>query len=64
MNKEQICTRAMKALLMNNNIGDAPHKTQRHGKHYEVIIAIGENHTATLTLDEEAYFELCKIVED
>jgi hypothetical protein len=64
MTKEQVSTRAMKALLMTNDIGDAPHKTQRVGKHYEVIIAIGKDHTATLTLDESAYFELCKIVDE
>jgi len=62
--KDQINTRAIKALLMTNNIGDAPHKTQRHGKHYEVIIAIGKDHSATLTMDEQAYFELCKIVDE
>ena len=64
MTREQINTRAMSALLMLNNVGVAPCKTQRHGAHYEVIIGIGRDHTATLTLDEDAYFELCKIADE
>lgn len=34
---------------------DAPVKTVRHGKHYEFLIGIGKDHTAFITMDDEAY---------
>lgn len=54
-------TKALKYLIDANKMAPAPYKTQRQGKHYEVIIGIGNDHIATLTLDEDAYIELCKI---
>lgn len=35
-------------------LGEAPYKTERFGKHYSVLIGIGKDHTAELTLNEDA----------
>ena len=36
------------------SIEPAPIKTQRNGKHYEILVGIGNDHTARVTLNEDA----------
>ena len=33
---------------------EAPVETKRYGKHYEIIIGIGNDHVAYLTIDDDA----------
>jgi hypothetical protein len=47
-------------LIKRNNIHEAPSSTIRYGKHYESLIAIGDNHTAFLTIIDDAYEHLIK----
>ena len=42
-------------------LGCAPVKRLFHSKHYEYIIGIGKDHTASLTIDEDALKELRKM---
>lgn len=42
-------------LIINGEITKAPVKTERFGVHYEVIIACGDDATASLTFGEDAY---------
>ena len=42
-------------LVKGMDLSDAPVKTMRHGKHYEFLIGIGNDHTAFITMDKEAY---------
>ena len=37
---------------------EAPQKTERYGKHYEHLIEIDKDHTASLVIDEEALIAL------
>ena len=39
---------------------EAPNKTTYAAKHYQTIIGIGDDHAATITLDEDAMKELCE----
>ena len=48
-------------LIVNNEIGDAPTKTTRHGNHVEILVAIGDDNTAHVTMTQEAYDELQRI---
>lgn len=36
------------------DLQEAPSKTERYGTHYELIIGIGKDHVAHLTLDQDA----------
>lgn len=47
-------------LILENfdSIADAPIKTARSGKHHQITIGIGRDHTANLCLTDEAYKEL------
>lgn len=40
----------------------APRETERVGTHWEWLIAIGKDHTARITMSDEAYRELIKNV--
>lgn len=50
------------SLIMENDFkfDDAPHSTQLSGKWYKMIIGIGNDHSAYITLDEESLKELCE----
>lgn len=50
------------ATLLNSGIkiGRGPRKRQYIGDHYDVIIGIGDDHTATLTIDDESLKVLCE----
>lgn len=43
---------------------DAPVKTERFGKHYSVLIGIGKDHTAEITLTDDALEALDSIVNE
>jgi hypothetical protein len=45
-------------LIQNCPIGPAPKKTERHGKWYEIIIPIGKDHVAYLSMSEDAIAEI------
>lgn len=53
-------TDALKILLTDKRIEPAPIKTKRYGRHWCVTIAIDNDHTAELTLSDEAYEALTK----
>ena len=40
-------------------VNDAPRKTQRQGVWHEIIIGIGNDHTAYITMDDDALKALC-----
>jgi len=42
-----------------DHVCDAPPKTQRAGKWYQLIIGIGNDHTAYVTIDDDALKALC-----
>ena len=49
-------------LFVNGNNGymkPAPNKTTYVSKHYQAIIGIGNDHVATVTIDEDALKTLC-----
>jgi hypothetical protein len=49
------------------DVDTAPTKTERYGDHVEVLIALGKDHTASLTFDRdaiEANPELFEKIED
>jgi len=50
------------SLIMENKFGfdDAPPVCQLNGKWHKMIIGIGSDHTAYLTLDDEALKSLCE----
>jgi len=50
-------------LIGKNKISDAPKKTEYYTKHKEIIIGIGDDHIASLTLDEDALEALYKLIE-
>jgi len=39
---------------------EAPETTEYYTKHYQLIVGIGDDHTATVTFDEDSLKELCK----
>jgi len=39
---------------------DAPVKTTRHGKHHDITVGVGNDHTATIEFDHDAWLELRK----
>ena len=43
-----------------DTVSAAPIKTQRNGVWYELIIGIGNDHTAYVTIDDEALNTLCE----
>lgn len=45
-------------LMKAGKITEAPTTTRRHGPWKEVVIGIGADHVAYLTMDDEAYEEL------
>lgn len=40
-------------MQINGEIGEAPKKTIRYGKHYEVLIALGKDATGSFYFDED-----------
>ena len=50
-------------LINDNEISDAPIRTMRHGKWHSIILSIGKDHIAEITLDDEALLELNKLIE-
>ena len=55
--------KALSFILNSNIMGTAAKRTTRYGKHWEVTIGIGNDHTASVTLDDEAYQELLSRME-
>lgn len=47
-------------LIKDNSIMQAPATTQRSGEWHEIIITIGDDHVAYITLDDDALKELYK----
>jgi len=54
-------TKMLYSLIKDENLTEAPAKTELVSTHYEFIIGIGKDHTARIILDEDAYNELLKI---
>ena len=54
----------LKDLIRDMDLFEAPTKTTRHGVHYEFIICIGNDETASIILTKEALEALSKITED
>jgi len=50
-------------LTKNQKPFPAPKETVRYIPHYEFLIAIGNDYTAHITMDKEAYEELLRMVE-
>ena len=57
-NKEKYNINAMNLLMSSNQLSAAAWKTERAGVHVEVVIGIGDDHIAYLTMDAEAYIKL------
>lgn len=53
---------AIKDIVLNTTMGDAAPKTERFGKHHEWLIEIDADHTAMLTMDDEAYEAFVKVM--
>ena len=53
----------LRRLLRSNRdkVVTAAHTTKRHGKHYELVIGIGPDNVAILTLDDEALEALSEL---
>lgn len=51
-------------LIADETPGQAPSVTARHGTHYEFLIAIGNDHTAHVTMTDEAMEALSAIQDD
>jgi hypothetical protein len=49
-------------LINRNVLGDAPSKTERFVKYFEVVVGVGNNNVAYITLPEDSYQKLCDIV--
>lgn len=45
-------------LIQRNGKVDAPEKTKRYGLHFESLIAIGKDNTASITLSDDDYGQL------
>lgn len=45
-------------LIKRNDLQPAPVKTERHGVHYGVDMAIGPDHTCSLTVDRDGFVAL------
>ena len=54
-------TELLQELLTRNNPGIAPRKTVRQGVWFDSIIGIGNDHTASIYIDDDALRELSKI---
>jgi len=44
----------LKELVTRNGKSEAPVKTKRYGPHFETLVAVGNDHTAKITMDDEA----------
>lgn len=53
-------TKLASLLYTGGAMDESPKSTTYATKHFQLIIAIGKNHTATITIDEESMKELCK----
>ena len=42
--------------------GESPKSVKYHTKHYEYILGVGEDHTASLIIEEDALSELKKLL--
>lgn len=51
----------LKDLIINDEPLEAPNKREYFTKHYDFIIPIGEDESATITMSKEAFEELKKI---
>ena len=56
--KEKDETILLRKLLEEGDVNPAPEKVEYSTPHYELIIGIGKDHTASIFIDEDAYFEL------
>lgn len=53
-------TEILRVLLEGHRVMDSPKVRRFHTRHVEIIIGIGDDETATLTMPEEAYNILLK----
>ena len=44
----------LRELIQRNGVATAAAKTKRHGKHWEIVIGIGKDETAFITLTDDA----------
>ena len=51
---------ALASLILQFDVAPAARKVERFGKHYECLIPIGKDYTATLVLDDDAFDALVK----
>lgn len=58
---EDNCMSMLSKLIRENGFSAAPTKTERHTPHIECLIAIGNDHTASIIMDEDALEELYKL---
>ena len=47
-------------IISESTLSVASRKVERYTKHYEVLVGIGDDEVATITLPEEAYIALMK----
>jgi len=52
-------TKLARLLFMGGSMSESPNKTTYVSKHYQMTIGIGNDHVATITLDEDAMKVLC-----
>ena len=50
------------AIVSHHKVWEAPVKTERYGEWCEFIIGIGNDHTASITMDKDSYDMLIKRV--
>ena len=56
--KEKEETYLLRKLIEEGNLNPAPSKMEFYTPHFEMVIGIGKDHSATLIIDEDSYFEL------
>ena len=53
----------LKKLIEAEDAMEAPVRQEFYTPHYEFVVSIGKDHTASIILDESAYFELMESEE-
>lgn len=61
--KEKEETILLRKIIENEDPNPAPNRIEFVSPHYEIIVPIGEDHTASVFIDAESYFELLESEE-
>lgn len=61
--EEQEKTILLRTLVENDTPRPAPTRMEFYTPHYEIVVGIGKDYSATIIIDEESYFELMESEE-